>query len=144
MCTFLLTYPLLFSDLRQAVCMRSVLNPDSTTVVKSCISLWLWIVSVRCASDLCCRVESLETLLTVAYVRNDVRPAERNQLELQNRPCLSRFSPDNLRQCARYVLLLYYRGSSCSVSSSLGNLLEMWHSCLPQRSAAMTSRETSV
>lgn len=28
MCTFLLTYPLLFSDLRQAVCMRSVLNPD--------------------------------------------------------------------------------------------------------------------
>lgn len=39
MCMFLLTYPLLSSDLKQAVCMRSVLNPDSTTVVKSCISL---------------------------------------------------------------------------------------------------------
>lgn len=32
-CLFLLTYPLLFSDLWQADCMHSVLNSDST---------WLW------------------------------------------------------------------------------------------------------
>lgn len=81
MCTFFANISLTFSDLRRAVCMRSVLNPDSTTVVKSCISPWLWIVSVRCTSDLCCRVESLATYLIVAYVRNDGWHADSNQSE---------------------------------------------------------------